>query len=290
MGKQQQRAMALVMVLLFILVLSILGSSFFYGVINENKLVERYVSSVRAIWLAETGIAEAINNLPDDASGDLGGSNYTYSAHTSLLSGQYYQIDSTGAVSLPPMGTISRSLSAVVRTDPVEPGNFQHAIRTTSNLVVRGSVTINGSSEEFAPLNFADLFEHSKEDMRGYATHLYTDPPVNVTPVDNITWVDLSPGGEFRISSDTYSGSGILIVAGDAQITGGTFNGIIYVIGQLRISGNPTINGSILAESHTEIDTTLTGNVTINYDANAITNALGPLQFIAPVIVSWKEI
>ncbi|OGX18540.1 MAG: hypothetical protein A3K83_07620 [Omnitrophica WOR_2 bacterium RBG_13_44_8b] len=111
-----------------------------------------------------------------------------------------------------------------------------------------------------------------------------------MTPVDGITWVDLSPGEELRISSDTWSGSGLLVVGGDAQITGGTFNGILYVIGKLRMSGNPVINGSVLAESQAEIDTTLTGNVTISYDSGAITSALGPLGFVAPVIVSWEEI
>lgn len=288
MGK---RGIALILGLLVIVVIAILLASFFFGVINENTLVSRFVNSTRAFWLAEAGIAEAIVNMPNNVPPtELGNEDYIYSALTSFLADQYYQIDSVGSVNLPGGDTISRALRAVVRTDPVNPDNFQHAIRTTADLVIRGSVEINGPTEEYASLNFADLFEHSKDDMRSYATHLYTDPPVDVTPVDVITWIDLSPGEEFRISSDTWQGSGILVVAGDAQITGGTFNGIIYVIGKLRMSGNPTINGTVLAESETEIDTVLTGNVTINYNRDEIVNALSPLQFIAPVIVSWREI
>ena len=286
----KKKGIALVIALSLITVFSILSASFFTNVINENKLVRRNSNSARAFWLAEAGVAEAINNMPSSVSGSLyGDSNYAYSASTVNLSGQYYQITSTGTVSLPSYGVISRSVTVITRTNPVDPAHFQHAIRTTSDLVVKGSVEINGASEEFASLNFADLFQHSKEEIKSFATHLYTNPATDVTPVDGITWVDLDPGGELRISSHDWIGSGILVVAGDAQITGGTFNGIIYVIGRLRMSGNPVINGTVLAESSTEIDTALTGNVTLNYNNTHIVSALNPLQFVAPVIVSWKE-
>lgn len=286
MGK---RAVALIFALFVVLVITGLSGSFFLKSVNENILVKRHVNSIRAFWLAEAGVAEAISNMPNNVSGTVGGSNYTYSANTSALLGDYYQIDSWGSVTLPDADTVSRSLSAVVRTEPVDPSNFQHAIRTTVDLIIRGSVTINGPTEEYASLDFPDLFEHSKEEMESYATNSYTDPPNNVVPVDGITWVNLSPGQELRITSDTWQGSGILIVEGDAQITGGTFNGILYVMGELRMSGNPVINGTILAESSAELDTTLTGNVTINYDSGAIADALVPLQFISPEIVSWRE-
>jgi len=288
MGKK--KGIALIMALFLVTIFSILSASFFSNVINENKLVRRNSDSVKAFWLAEAGVAEAINNMPANASGHLyGDSNYAYSASTINLSGQYYQISSTGTVSRPSSGAITRSVTVVTRTNPVDPAHFQHAIRTTSDLVVKGSVDINGPSEEFASLNFADLFQHSKEDLKSFATHLYTDPAGGIMPIDGITWIDLSPGGEFRASSSGWSGSGILVIAGDAQITGGTFNGIIYVIGRLRMSGNPVINGTILAESSTEIDTALTGNVTLNYSNTFIINALNPLQFVAPVVVSWRE-
>src|SRR4030042_4928832 len=172
-----RRGIALIMVLLTIAVIAVLLSSFFFGVMNDNRLVSRYVNSTRAFWLAEAGIAEAQSNMPDSVSGTLQDANYAYSATTTNIAGEYYQIDATGSVDLGASGLISRSLRAIVRTDPVDPNNFQHAIRTTSELVVKGSVTINGPQEEYASLNFADLFEHSKEEVRSYATHLYTDPP-----------------------------------------------------------------------------------------------------------------
>lgn len=294
-----KRGIALIFTFLVIMVLSILLSSFFLSSINENSLVRRYVSSVRAFWLAETGIAEAVDNMPNNVNGSLGSTNWTYSANTSLLTSPFYQIESTGSVQLPSGEMINRSLTAVVMTNAVDPNNFQHAIRTTVDLVTHGNVTIscadpakcpNGPTEEFASLSFSTLFEHGTAEIKSFADYVYSDPPNNVTPVAGITWVDVSEGQELRITSDTWSGNGILIVSGDAQITGGTFSGIIYVIGELRMSGNPTITGSILAESAAEIgDTTLTGTVTITHDFNVIQSALSPLQFISPEIVAWRE-
>lgn len=288
MGK---RGLVLIFALMVVAVLAILLGFSFLRSINENNLVKRYVSSIRAFWLAEAGIAEAICHMPYDTSGSVDDNNYTYSTQTSPLTAHYYRIDSQGSVWLAGGNTINRSLNAVVRTNPVNPNNFQHAIRTTVDLEVIGNVTINGPTEESASLNFPDLFELSKDEIKSIATHLYTDPPNNVTPVSGVTWVNLSAGQELRITSNTWSGSGILVVAGDAQITGGEFDGIIYVIGKLRMSGNPVINGSVLVESDAELveDTTITGKVNINYDTGAITSALGPLEFISPEVVSWRE-
>ncbi len=293
---KNSRGIALVVSLLILVVLAILLSSFFLSVMNENNLARRYADSVKAFWLAEAGVATGIASLPTAVSSACLSTNECFSAVTTHISGRYYQIDSTGTVSRLRGGnneSVSRLVSAVAETSDITPNNFQHAIETTVDLVVKGSVDINpgDSWKEFADINFPDLFGYSKEDVKGAATHTYTDPPVSVLPCTGITWVNVSPGGEFKISSSTWSGSGILVVAGDAQITGGTFSGIIYVIGKLRMSGNPVINGAVLAESKAEIekDTTLTGNVTLNYDVDAITNALALLQFIAPKVVAWRE-
>ena len=290
MGKQ---GIALIFSLLLVLVLTVLLVGLFFKTMTEANLVNRYASSTRAFWLAEAGIAGGIVSLPNNTSGCVGSTDYCYSASTTQISSLYYQIDSTGSVSLPSGGSINRGVSAVVRTEEVDPTKFQYAIETTVELIIRGSVDINpdGSAKEFSELNFPDLFGHSKEDIRSYADNLYSDPDNNIAPCTGITWIDLSPGEEFMITSNLWQGSGILVVAGDAQITGGQFDGIIYVIGKLRIAGNPVINGSVLAESDTEVvdDTTLTGNPTLNYDPDAIANAMNLLKFISPEIVSWRE-
>lgn len=289
-----KRASALIMSLLVMIVIVILLGSYFLKVMTENNLVTRYVNSTRAFWLAEAGVAEAVINMPNNVSGNLGGSNYSYFAVTQPLAVPHFQIDSTGSVTLPGGGIINRHIMVIAETNPVDPNNFRHAIRTTSTLRIQGNVTLTAPVdppfEEDAPLNFAALFEHTRDEVRAHATYLYTDPPVDVTPVAEITWIDVAPGGECRISSDTWSGSGILVVNGDCRISGGRFEGIIYVFGRLRMSGNPDIFGTILTESPAEIETTLTGTVEISHDEQAIIDALGWLAFIAPTIVSWEEI
>lgn len=289
-----KKGIALVFSLLLVLVFSILLIAFFFKTMTECNLSNRHVALTRAFWLAEAGIAEGIVALPNNTYGCIGDTDHCYSVSTSQISSLYYQIDSTGSVDLPSGAIVSRTLSAVAMTQEVDPSKFKFAIETTVDLIIKGSVDINpdGSAKEFSDLNFPDLFGHSKEDIRSYADNLYSDPDNNILPCTGITWVDVSEGEEFMITSSTWQGSGILVVAGDAQITGGLFDGIIYVIGELRISGNPIINGSILAESDTEVvvDTTLTGNPTLNYDPDAISNAMDLLKFISPEIVSWREI
>ncbi|UCD15153.1 MAG: hypothetical protein JSV34_05395, partial [Candidatus Omnitrophota bacterium] len=180
---------------------------------------------------------------------------------------------------------------AVVRVGPVPASNFQHAVRTTVELDIRGSVDINGDTQDYATLNFPDLFENSKAEVEAAADNSYTDPANNITPVSGITWVNLSEGVEFKVNDNGWSGSGILVVSGDMRITGGTFGGILYVIGDLRVSGNPTINGTVLVESDTSVvdDADITGNPTINYDVDAITDALDNLGDVSAEIVSWRE-
>jgi len=258
---------------------------------NENMLITRHIASVRAFWAAETGISEAMVDLPNPTAGVIG-SNCVYNTTTTSLAANYYRIDSTGTAAVVSGGEVSRRLSSVVRTAPVEPNKFQHAIRTTVDLDVGGTADINGPQEEGAALDFAYLFGLSKGDLEDVATHVYTSPPNNVTPVDGITWINLSGGEEVVFSSTGWSGSGILVINGDAKFTGGTFDGIVYVIGDLTVgAGNPTLSGSVLVESDPEVilDTKITGNVTINYDSDEIEAALGFLQFVCPAPVSWRE-
>ncbi|MBI4972861.1 MAG: hypothetical protein HZC16_03480, partial [Candidatus Omnitrophica bacterium] len=67
------------------------------------------------------------------------------------------------------------------------------------------------------------------------------------------------------------------------------FDGIIYVIGKLTMTGDVTATGSVLAESETTVDTLLKGNVTLNYNSNSVANALSSIQFFTKDIVSWRE-
>jgi cytoskeletal protein CcmA (bactofilin family) len=117
--------------------------------------------------------------------------------------------------------------------------------------------------------------------MQDNATYKYTNPPNNKMPVEKITWIS----NGFEITQDGWVGGGIMIVNGDLKITGGTFDGVIWVIGKLSISGNPVINGSIFVEGEATVDTTITGTAKISFDPSAIDGAFSNLS----TVLSWQE-
>lgn len=287
-----KRGIVLIFSLLVMLVLATLLASFYFKSISENQLARRFMNSNRAFWLAEAGIAKVRSEQGlSSASGYIDNANYTYNAIVNHLTGIYYTVVSTGTVAEPSGQNISRTVSVTIKTGLVDVTKFQYGIETTTDLIVKGSVDINpdDSWKEDATLDFADLFGISKADMEANANHLYT--PSNFgPPVDGITWVDV-PTGETLNVAGNLSGSGILVVNGDAHFSGTVdFYGIIYIIGELTMSGSVTINGSILAESSATVDTTLSGNVTINYSPSDIAQSLTPVQFLNKEIVSWHEI
>jgi Tfp pilus assembly protein PilX len=325
----------LIFTILLIVILTVLSFTFFYKNIDNDKLVNRHVNSIRAFWLAEAGVAQACSTL-SDASGNIGGSNYTYSAQVSNIPGtaDYYRIYSTGTVN--PGSTATRKvLEVIVKTGSVDPSKFPYAVETTSDLIIQqagmdlnsneretafpqkrmvdinlddsetdlladvgGSVDINpdNSIKEQSTLNFTDLFGGiSKVEMRSYADNLYTNSSsFNMDSASHITWVDVAQGVTLDITGG--SGSGILIINGNTKISGNaTFDGIIYVIGGLTISGGGppgeenAINGSILVESDPAVATEIKGNVEINYDLTIIATALGEVSSLTREIKSWRE-
>ena len=121
-----------------------------------------------------------------------------------------------------------------------------------------------------------------------------------------ITWVDLngdspSTATTYKIDSE-WSASGLLIVDGNRntstedipalEITGNwTFHGMIWVIGKMKIAGTPGITGGVFAESSVDVDSTLTGNATLNFSS---TNVAGALQILTgsstAELISWQEL
>jgi len=288
------RGVILVYSLLVTMILSILLGSLYSNSINENLQANQYVNSMRAFWLAEAGIATVKANPGlSAASGYLGSTNYTYNVPAPQVvpgtGNVYWIINSTGTVTLPSGSIVNRTLTATIKTAGADASKFPYAIDTTTDLITKGNVTINGTSKQNDnTVNFNNMFGISKTTIKDGASHLYTDSNFNV-PVDGITWVDVSSGNTLNISGNLI-GSGILVINGDVKISGTVdFNGIIYVIGELTMTGTVTTNGSVIAESSATADTTLKGTVNINYDLFQIQNALINVQLLNKQIVAWRE-
>ncbi len=294
-----KRGIILVISLLVVLVLATLLASLYFQAISETQLARRYVNSTRAFWLAEAGVAKALEGLsgPGTVSGYLDQTNYTYAATMSLLSGNYYRIESTGSV-VSGGSTVAREVEVTVRTGVVDPSKFQFSVSTTTDFKVIGGggeginkfIEPDNSFQENAVLDFADLFGLSKANMRDGAGNLYTDATsFNVDNAQGVTWVDVKSGEQLQITGG--SGEGVLIINGDVKITGDmVLNGIIYVIGKLTMLGNCAVNGAVLAESSTAVDTTLGGSTLLTYDIPKITSSLEEVQFLTKEVVSWQEI
>lgn len=297
-----RRGIVLIVSILVVVVLSILSASLLFKSVTESNLSQRHVHSMRAFWLAETGVAQAVRNLPTSPLNDCigptqgcpaGGYNCCYSTNSSsLIIGNitYYDITSTGSITFPAGGSISRDLEVYVRITPPGADDFPNAIASTGEINQLGEgVTITGTIDEYATINFSDLFGSSKAEVRNAADQIY-DEASFAEPLTGITWVDDADGGLDLIMNGTLSGSGILIIEGNALISGTvTFNGIIYVIGELTMLGNATLSGTVIAESGVGVDTTAGGSVTITYDPTPISDALNLIQFLSAVVVSWQE-
>jgi len=109
----------------------------------------------------------------------------------------------------------------------------------------------------------------------------------NINLTGNLTIIgDLNIGGGSVINaSNDYAA---IVVDGNLKVTGNnTINGLVYVSGNTTFgSGNTTINGSLISKGGTE--TNIAGNVTIDYQSLS-----GPPGGIdpsgTPEIINWNE-
>jgi len=274
-GATNKSGAILALVVIVLVVVNVLG----IGLLSQRAVnaieVVKGIKSTQAFWIAEGGLGMAISDLPDTNpfSGTLG--NGEYDVTITPVSGFSYRwtIESVGSVNI-----VTRRIRAVVVVTP----DITTAIMTSGSFEIKGNVTVNGDVVENTTSIFEDVFGVTKEEMQDNATYKYTSPPNNKMPVEKITWIN----NNFQITEDGWVGGGIMIVNGDLRISGGTFNGVIWVVGELTISGNPVINGSIIAvEGGAAVDTSVTGTAVISFDQSAISDAFSNLS----TVLSWQE-
>jgi hypothetical protein len=127
------------------------------------------------------------------------------------------------------------------------------------------------------------------------ANGTYYRGSVSSIPSSGIIYVDTVDGTAFTQSTPTsndgvlnFSGSGdfsgTIVVAGTVNLSGThTINGLVYSLNDLSVSGHITVNGGMISEnrrdsSSTNIDTDVSGSVTLNYDCPKIRSAGGQLS------------
>jgi hypothetical protein len=110
----------------------------------------------------------------------------------------------------------------------------------------------------------------------------------NTINASGVTWVDVAVGETLNIQN--LNGGGILIINGNFKVSGvpeDSFDGILYIIGQLETLGNSSVEGTVFVESSAAIGADFSGSSLIRYNSTIITEVL--LTIATKSIVSWRE-
>jgi Tfp pilus assembly protein PilX len=134
----------------------------------------------------------------------------------------------------------------------------------------------------------------------------------------DITWFEWDGNNDYlnppkaEITASSWTGTEVLVVyGGDLKITGGTFEGVVYVKskeitvvidgepqvkhvgGNLGIAGNAEITGAIFVDGSVDGVTGISGTPTITYDPTKVTldgfNGQSPMPFVRQNL-TWVEI
>ncbi len=113
----------------------------------------------------------------------------------------------------------------------------------------------------------------------------------SLTGKTGLVWVE----GDGSLSGNDVIGSPtspvILIINGDLSFTGGTIYGVVYVTGATKITGNPVVKGSIVAEN--SAPSTGAGALTLVYKPWGGDGTASPPPFMAGtgavIAGSWKD-
>jgi len=320
--KVGRRGLAFVIVLAFVLTLAITATAFMALSGSEVRIARRQCNSTRAFYITEGGLERARYDLEEDGDwmdGDINGMSVPGGgdianfylldydqldpAIRTLLGGEFTvwlknvtgEDDEIWVKSQGVYNNSIRTVRAKVKSSRrfASPSGVTSAIESEGEVEVKGSAEVNGDIKEYVDLSFEDIFGVDKAEMVQIAQTYYPDTyyttPFNNDSAQGVTWIKPN-ATDPQITEDGWTGSGILIVEDDLKITGGTFNGVIWVVGSLRMDGNPVINGGIFVECGATLETTLIGNPTVNFDSEAIEDAFYMLTSLPSMIESWQEV
>ncbi len=297
----------IIFAMIVVFIVFIIGASLVMFGEHETKKSVASIQKNTALYIAEGGVRKAIWELNHDgtytgeAESPLGEGNFTVSVITPAGLNDQRQILSKGNIG-PASRTVKvicERITTVINVSSavqcagdvsmtgncnVDGGSLPGVLVPVGNSVsVAGSASLTGTpASGNAPFPaFEDVFGVTMAQMQGMATTTYTNPGNNPA-CSGITWVE----GELKATNSSFNGSGILIVNGDFSFQGGVFNGVIYVTGEIRITGNGVIHGAILGQSTTELSFAA-GTPELSYDGSII-DTVGELFPFH--ILNWQEV
>lgn len=292
----------IIVVVMLVVIATTIAAALIPQALRGVYMAKNYADSARAFYAAESGINAARVDMDDDGSIN----SLTVGTWYSVVNGagdtvSYYKIDSIditdpqfpvvvsvgsspSSTAADPKRYITATLSQQITPNP---GLVTNAIEATGDINVGGSATVNGDVEGDGDPSFAAIFGTTKANMKNNLTTAIVDPANNYAPVTGITWFEVVDNERVQMTAGGWSGSGIMVVEGDLKLTGGTFNGIVWVTGNcdLDVAGNATVNGAIFVEGEANI----TGSCTLSFDSGEVGTAMDS-AFSQDPITYWKEI
>ncbi len=157
------------------------------------------------------------------------------------------------------------------------------AIQTIQTLQYNANPTFTGygtsGTAAIGTTNDTSGFKYSSEALQKFkeyaqANGTYYQGAVSSLPTGTgpyVVYIDTLNGQIFSNSTAT-SNDGSLTLASN-----GTFNGLVYSLNDMSVSGNVTVNGGMVSEnrrdaSSVNIDTDYSGSIMMNYDCSKIRN------------------
>lgn len=273
----------------FTLIFTMLGTASIYISTLHTETQEKQILNHQAFWLAEAGINKAIVFLHSVTPASVILNPIIDDESLGIVNEIIDRVDITGPnLPNPPwtidsIGKANNQRRHIQVTADRTSFDFNYALTTGSADINKPDEVIDGEWQ-VKSVTFDEIFGIPIEEMRNRASNLYEqlrDNNENSVVAEEITWITLADGNEL-FSPGNWGGSGFLVVNGNMKLTSnGSFNGILWVTGDLEIEGTPDIIGSVFVQ----------GETTINSATVAITNNPDTTIQDAPIALSsWKEI
>ena len=181
-------------------------------------------------------------------------------------------------------------------------GNSSKTVTTGNNPASSNAAGINGDViqndnylDSMSPDDFFEsFFGASRADVEAQANFVFNDLGNYSSSVDglrnSLIWINQTTG-EAQINNNVTLGSPdqpvVLVVNGALRINGNvTVYGVIYVVTELRTgNGHVDVHGSFISEGNT----TITGNINVNYDLAVFDNTQKNIGKHVKVSGSWKD-
>jgi hypothetical protein len=148
-----------------------------------------------------------------------------------------------------------------------------------------------------SPTDYRNTFAYSDNGILTDAANVNTDADL---ATDKVIWVDgdvefggITVGCEVSVTGSNLCtdnppdvGPSIVIVNGDATFNGGNFTGLLFVIGDVHISGNMTVVGQMVVAGST--DSSAGASLDLYFNSDLLKEA-GEIGVPVPIAGSWKD-